>query len=149
MKKALSLVLIVSLLLGVLPAYAEALPADDLTQHRSMTAFLQMDDYQYFATKDESPVVRYLMDKFNFSIEFQQPPVGSESEGFPHLAFVALAVADDEEGPAVTPLQAVAERHAAGERSALAQGTGGHIHAGGQIAVRVARQMGAGLVQGR
>ena len=85
MKKMLSLVLSLLLLLGILPAYAEAMPADDLTQHRSMTAFLQMDDYQYFGTKDESPVVRYLMDKFNFSIEFQQPPVGGESEGFNNM----------------------------------------------------------------
>lgn len=85
MKKVFSLVLSLLLLLGIFPATAEDMPADDLSQHRSMTAFLQMDDYQFFGTKDESPVMRYLMDKFNFSIEFQQPPVGSETEGFNNM----------------------------------------------------------------
>lgn len=85
MKKTFSLLLALTLLLCTLAVQAESMPADDLTEHRSMTAFLQMDDYQYFGTKDESPVIRYLMDKFNFSIEFQQPAVGSESEGFSNM----------------------------------------------------------------
>ena len=85
MKKLLALILVLLMAAAVLPAQAESLPADDLTQHRSMTAFLQMDDYQYFGTKDESPVMQYLMNKFNFSIEFMQPPVGSEAEGFNNM----------------------------------------------------------------
>ena len=48
MKKLLALILVLLMAAAVLPAQAESLPADDLTQHRSMTAFLQMDDYQYF-----------------------------------------------------------------------------------------------------
>lgn len=82
MKKLLSLVLAAMMLLTVMPALADDMPADDLSKHRSMTAFLAMDDYRYFATKDQSPVVQYLMDKFNFSIEFQQPPVGDETNSF-------------------------------------------------------------------
>ena len=85
MKKFLSLILAALMLLAAVPVHAEDMPADDLSQHRSMTAFLQMDDYQFFGTKDESPVVRYLADKFNFSIEFQQPPVGSEAESFNNM----------------------------------------------------------------
>ena len=81
MKKLLSLVLAMMMLLAAMPALADA-PADDLSKHRTMTAFLAMDDYRYFATKDQSPVVQYLMDKFNFTIEFQQPPVGSETDSF-------------------------------------------------------------------
>lgn len=84
MKKLLSLVLAAMLLLGTMPALADA-PADDLSKHRSMTAFLAMDDYRYFATKDQSPVVQYLMEKFNFSIEFQQPPVGDETNSFNNM----------------------------------------------------------------
>lgn len=81
MKKLLSLVLAMMMLTVALPALADD-SADDLSEHRTMTAFLSMDDYRYFATKDQSPVVEYLMDKFNFTIEFQQPPVGSETESF-------------------------------------------------------------------
>lgn len=85
MKKVLSLILTFALLLCILPVHAEDMPADDLSQHRNMTAFLYMDDYRYFGTKDESPVIKYLSDKFNFSIEFQQPPVGSEAESFNNM----------------------------------------------------------------
>lgn len=85
MKKLTAILLALLLLVSALPVLAESMPADDLTQHRSMTAFLQMDDYRYFGTRDESPLVKYLMDKFNFSIEFQQPPVGSEAEGFNNM----------------------------------------------------------------
>lgn len=82
MKKILALLLSALLLLASLPALAEELPADDLSQHRSMTAFLAVDDYRYFGTKDQSPVMQYLMDKFNFSIEFQHPVTGGEKEAF-------------------------------------------------------------------
>ena len=29
--------------------------------------------------------MKYLMDRFNFDIEFQQPPVGSETESFNNM----------------------------------------------------------------
>ena len=57
-------------------------PADDLSQHREITAWLFADDYKYFSTKDEAPVVKYLNDKFNCTVTFQQPPVGSEADSF-------------------------------------------------------------------
>lgn len=82
MKRFLALVLVSMLLLASAPAMAQDMPADDLSQHRTMTAFLAMDDYKYFATKDQAPLVKHLMDKFNFTIEFQQPPVGDESNSF-------------------------------------------------------------------
>ncbi len=81
MKKLLSFVLAMMMITAVFPALADE-SVDDLGEHRTMTAFLAMDDYRYFATKDQSPVVEYLMDKFNFTVEFQQPPVGSETESF-------------------------------------------------------------------
>lgn len=85
MKKNVALILSLIMMFSALPVMAESMPADDLTQHRSMTAFLQMDDYTFFGTKNESPVMKYLMDRFNFDIEFQQPPVGSETESFNNM----------------------------------------------------------------
>ena len=85
MKKCFSLLLALLLVVSALPAMAESPPADDLTQHRSMTAFLNMDDYRYFATRDESPVVRILKERFNFDIEFLQPPVGDEMNSFNNM----------------------------------------------------------------
>lgn len=82
MKRFLALILVSMLLVASAPALAQNMPADDLSAHRTMTAFLAMDDYKYFATKDQSPLVKHLMDKFNFTIEFQQPPVGDESNSF-------------------------------------------------------------------
>lgn len=54
---------------------------DDLSQHRSITAWLYADDYKYYSNAAEKPVVKYLNEMFNCDIEFQQPPMGSESEG--------------------------------------------------------------------
>lgn len=85
MKKCLALLLTLMLLISAMPVLADEMPADDLSQHRSMTAFLQMDDYTFFGTKDESPVMKYLMNKFNFDVEFLQPPVGGETEGFNNM----------------------------------------------------------------
>ena len=57
-------------------------PADDLSQHREITAWLYADDYKYFGSKDEAPLVKYLNEKFNCNVTFQQPPVGSETDSF-------------------------------------------------------------------
>lgn len=57
-------------------------PADDLSQHREITAWLYADDYKYFSSKDEAPLVKYLNDMFNCTVTFQQPPVGSEADSF-------------------------------------------------------------------
>ncbi len=85
MKKLLSLVLAVMLVFSAMPALADDMPADDLTKHRSMTAFLAVDDYRYFGTKDQSPVMQYLMEKYNFSIEFQHPVTNGETEAFNNM----------------------------------------------------------------
>ena len=60
----------------------QELAADDLSQHREISAWLYADDYKYFGSKDEAPVVKYLNDKFNCNVSFQQPPVGSEMDSF-------------------------------------------------------------------
>ena len=42
MKKNVALILSLIMMFSALPVMAESMPADDLTQHRSMTAFLQI-----------------------------------------------------------------------------------------------------------
>ena len=74
--------------------------------------------------------------------------MGSEHGGLPDLAFLDLAVAHqgiDTEG-LFKVLRAL--RHAAGHREALAQGTGGHIHAGDQVHVRMALKIGINVTEG-
>lgn len=56
--------------------------ADDMSQHRTITAWLYADDYKYYSSYSENPVVTYLDEKFNCTLEFQQPPMGSEQEQF-------------------------------------------------------------------
>lgn len=55
---------------------------DDLTQNRTITAWLYPDDYKYYSSYDENPVVQYLNNKFNCTLKFQQPPMGSEQDQF-------------------------------------------------------------------
>ena len=64
------------------PEESAETPADDLSQHREITAWLYADDYKYFGSKDEAPLVKYLNEKFNCNVTFQQPPVGSETDSF-------------------------------------------------------------------
>lgn len=54
--------------------------SDDLSQHRTITAWLYADDYKYYSSYSENPVVAYLNEKFNCTLEFQQPPMGSEQD---------------------------------------------------------------------
>ena len=56
--------------------------ADDLSQARTITAWLYPDDYKYYSSYNENPVVQYLNEKFNCTLEFQQPPMGSEQDQF-------------------------------------------------------------------
>lgn len=55
---------------------------DDLSQARTITAWLYPDDYKYYSSYDENPVVQYLNEKFNCTLKFQQPPMGSEQDQF-------------------------------------------------------------------
>ena len=71
-----------------------------------------------------------------------------EVETLPDLALVSLTVADDAEYVVITAVDLVAQGGAGGGGHALAQGAGGQIHAGSQLPVSVAGELGAGLVQG-
>ena len=71
-----------------------------------------------------------------------------EVESLPHLALVGLAVAHHAEYMVGAAVDLVTQGRARGGGSPLAQRAGGQIHAGSQLAVSVAGELGVGLVQG-
>ena len=62
--------------------------------------------------------------------------MGGEHGRLPHLALLALAVAEHREDEAVLAGQAQAGRQARGHGKPLAERAGGHLHAGQQVASR-------------
>ena len=71
-----------------------------------------------------------------------------EVEALPDLALVGLTVADDAEDVVVTAVDLVAQGGAGGGGNTLAQRAGGQIHAGSQLPVRMAGELGVGMVEG-
>lgn len=79
-KKTLACILAVLLVLtGSVAAFAEA---DDLSKHIDVTLWLYPDDYTYYSSYNDNPVVQYLNEKFNMTMDFQMPPMGSEQDSF-------------------------------------------------------------------
>ena len=68
--------------------------------------------------------------------------------GLPHHAFLNFAVAHHHIGVVILPVQPCAERHAHTDGQAVAQRTRCHIHAGGDVHIRVALQNAFELAQG-
>lgn len=55
--------------------------AGDFSEHVTITAWNGADDYSgYYQDYGDNPVVTYLEEKFNCTIEFQEPPQGSEQD---------------------------------------------------------------------
>ena len=82
MKKLVALSLCSLMILGMLSgsiALAEG-AAVDFSQHETFTVWLQSDTYDYYADYSENPVVRFLDNKFNVTLEYQQPPAGTEQD---------------------------------------------------------------------
>ena len=73
--------------------------------------------------------------------------VGRRHRGLPHLALVALAIAQQHVGARRPAVQAGGERGAHAEREALAQRAAGHLHAG-RLYVRVTLQTAVDLAEG-
>ena len=69
-------------------------------------------------------------------------------EALPHLAFVGLSVAHHAEDVVGAAVDLVAKSRAHSGGHALTQRAGGQIHAGGQLAVGVAGELGVGMVEG-
>lgn len=78
-KKLLAALLALMLLLSVSGA---ALAEDDLSEHVTVTMWLFPDDYTYYSSYSDNPVVQYLNEKFNMTMDFQVPPMGSEQDHF-------------------------------------------------------------------
>lgn len=73
---------------------------------------------------------------------------GGKYRALPDLALLALAVAQEDVDIVLETLFLAAHGNAETGREALAKRTGGHVHAGGLVAVGVAGQSGAGPIEG-
>lgn len=59
---------------------AQLLPEDDASKEITFSVWTGADDYKHYNSYAENPVVRYLNKKFNITMEFQQPPMGTEMD---------------------------------------------------------------------
>lgn len=93
MKKLLALLLCGTMSIGLLagcggtekenPAADGSLPEDNPEEHITFTYWIYADDYKNLYTSlNDNPVVQYLNDKFNVTMEFQTPAIGSEADNF-------------------------------------------------------------------
>ena len=78
MKKLMACLLALALLMSFGAVFAE----DDLSEHVTVTMWLFPDDYEYYSDYSDNPVVQYLNGKFNMTMKFQMPPMGSEQDQF-------------------------------------------------------------------
>ena len=69
-------------LMMALTMVGSALAEDDLSKHVTVTLWLFPDDYTYYSNYSDNPVVQYLNEKFNMTLDFQIPPMGSEQDQF-------------------------------------------------------------------
>lgn len=82
MKKRTSLCLSILMMIGMLTGsigFAEG-TAVDFSEHETFTVWLQADTYDYYADYSENPIVQFLNNKFNVTLEYQQPPAGTEQD---------------------------------------------------------------------
>lgn len=60
----------------------ETLPEDSAEETITFSTWMPADDYKVYNSYSENPVVQYLNKQFNVVMEFQQPPIGAESDNF-------------------------------------------------------------------
>lgn len=87
MKKLLSLVLCFAMLAAMLLTACgstkdDALPEDDMSTPITISYWMYADDYKYYSSLNDNPVVKILNEKFNVVLDFQTPAVGSEADNF-------------------------------------------------------------------
>ena len=75
-KKLTALLLALMMVLTMSQAFIAG--AEDLDEHIDITLWLFPDDYAYYSSYSDNPVVKYLNDTFNVTLDFQMPPMGSE-----------------------------------------------------------------------
>ena len=69
-------------LMMVLTMTGAAIAEDDLSKHQTITIWMFPDDYVYYSSYSDNPVVWYLNNKFNMTLDYQIPPMGSEQDQF-------------------------------------------------------------------
>lgn len=68
---------------GESQAEAEGSAAEvDLSENITISVWEQADDYEYYQNYSDNPVVDWWSKKYNMTLEFQQPAMGSESSQF-------------------------------------------------------------------
>lgn len=58
------------------------LPEDDPSKEITFSYWMPAQDYKLINSMNENPFVKYLNEKFNVNMEFQQPAIGSEADNF-------------------------------------------------------------------
>lgn len=89
-KRVLSLILCMIALLGCFAGCGSKesggvtgdLPEDDESKPITFSYWMYADDYKIYNSLNENPVVQYLNDKFNVTMEFQTPAIGAEADNF-------------------------------------------------------------------
>jgi len=59
---------------------AAGLPEDDPSVNVVFDTWMYADEYKHYTSYEENPVVEYLNNKFNVTMEYQLPAMGSEAE---------------------------------------------------------------------
>ncbi len=92
-KRLLAMLLAMAMVLGLLagcggnagttePAEDGALPKDNPEEKITISVWQYSQEYEYYTSYNDNPVVQFLNDKFNISLEYEMPPMGSEAENF-------------------------------------------------------------------
>lgn len=88
-KRVLALILALTLLTALLAGCGKdgssdlgELPEDDESQTITISYWMYPDDYRYYNSLTDNPVVKVLDQMFNVKLEFQTPAKGSEADNF-------------------------------------------------------------------
>lgn len=85
MKKVLSFILVTMMLLASLGSSIASATGDtndsiDWNQHQTYSWWLSAFTNDYYTTYADNPVAKYIQEKFNVTLEFQQPASGTEQD---------------------------------------------------------------------
>lgn len=80
MKKTFCLLLVCLLSLGIWTASIAQGEAVDYSEHEEFTCWLFPTPNEYYASYSDNPVMKYLNEKFNVTLTFEQPVAGTESD---------------------------------------------------------------------
>ncbi len=90
-KRLLAMLLALTMAIGLLAGCGtttpdapaeEGLPKDNPEENITISVWQYSQDYKYYTSYNDNPVVQYMNEKFNIKLEYEMPPLGSESENF-------------------------------------------------------------------